>query len=485
MVTSVGGTKVVVEGRGTVDLISKCEGRTHALQLQHVLHIPTNKNNLISLGKWDSAGRSYQSNQGILKLITKRGITIAVAKRVENNLYKIQVGVREIATKPHTQDKYEMFMTIKPFPSWETWHKRFGHVSYSRLQKLWEKNLVYGFNVNTQMPKPDCVVCTEAKQNEEPHNKEIHRQTRPGELTHIDMWGQYEIASINGHQYFILFVDDAMRYITVNFLKRKDDAAQAVKDYLTYLETHRKSPCAIHTDQGKEFINKTLKSWCHRQGIKNQMTAPYSPAQNGVAKRANQTLVELACAMKRGQDIPEFLWEHVVAHVAYIWNCSYTRMLQNVTPYELWFQRKPNIAHLREFGEPVWVLLQGQAEQRKILPKSKRCAYVGFEDGSQAVKYYNPENRKVLTSQNYRFLTLPKEDPPPDIIKVTPNTQHKGESRGDTLSMGDALTMGVQPNEKDKSQGDKQRDGDSLKRKQTIEKEEEEEMIDHDIPRKT
>ncbi len=208
-VTGVGGTKVVVEGRGTVDLVSKCEGRTHALRLQHVLHIPTNKNNLISLGKWDSAGGSYQSNQGILKLITKGGITITVAKRIENNLYKIQVGVREMATKLHTQDKYETFTTTKSFPSWETWHKRFGHVSYSGLQKLWEKNLVYGFNVNTQMPKPDCVTCTEAKQNEEPHNKEINRQTKPGELTHIDVWGRYEIASINGHQYFILFVDDA------------------------------------------------------------------------------------------------------------------------------------------------------------------------------------------------------------------------------------------------------------------------------------
>ncbi len=266
----------------------------------------------------------------------------------------------------------------------------------------------------------------------------------------------------------------------VNFLKRKDDAAQVVKDYLTYLQTHRKSPCAICTDQGKEFINKALKSWCHKQGIKNQMTAPYSPAQNGVAERANQTLVELACAMKRGQDIPKFLWEHVVAHVAYIQNHFYTRMLQNMTPYELWFQRKPNVMHLREFGAPVWVLLQGQAEQRKILPKSKRHAYVGFEDGPQAIKYYNPENRKVLTSQNYHFLTLPKEDPLPDVIVVAPDTQRKGESRGDALSTGDTPTMGIQPKGKDKSQGDKQRDGDSLKRKQAIE--EEEEMIDHDIP---
>jgi len=31
MVTGIGGTKVVVKGRGTVNLISKCEGHTHAL----------------------------------------------------------------------------------------------------------------------------------------------------------------------------------------------------------------------------------------------------------------------------------------------------------------------------------------------------------------------------------------------------------------------------------------------------------------------
>ena len=29
--------------------------------------------------------------------------------------------------------------------NWETWHRRFGHVSYSGLQKLFNKNMVEGF----------------------------------------------------------------------------------------------------------------------------------------------------------------------------------------------------------------------------------------------------------------------------------------------------------------------------------------------------
>jgi hypothetical protein len=43
-------------------------------------------------------------------------------------------------------------------------------------------------------------------------------------------------------------------------------------------------------------------------------------------------------------------------------------------------------------------LLQGQKEQPKMLPKSKQHIFVGFDDGSKSVKYYNAKTCKVLTS---------------------------------------------------------------------------------------
>jgi hypothetical protein len=94
-------------------------------------------------------------------------------------------------------------------------------------------------------PQPDCKACTEAKQSERPFGISKCRNTKPGELTHIDVWGKYDIASINGHQYFVLMIDDVTRHITVKFLKTKDQAAQKVKDYLTYLKTHKKPPRSI------------------------------------------------------------------------------------------------------------------------------------------------------------------------------------------------------------------------------------------------
>ena len=151
--------------------------------------------------------------------------------------------------------------------NWETWHRRFSHVSYSGLQKLFDKNMVEGFNVDIKSPKPDCEACIQAKHTISPFNGKSDRNTKPGDLTHIDLWGKYQTHSINGNQYYILFVDDAARYITVFFLKKKEEAGQYVKNYLTNLKTHDKNPKAIQVDRGSEFLNQTLYSWCNENGI--------------------------------------------------------------------------------------------------------------------------------------------------------------------------------------------------------------------------
>jgi hypothetical protein len=127
------------------------------------------------------------------------------------------------------------------------------------------------------------------------------------------------------------------------------------------------------------------------EGIEIHLTTPYSPSQNGITERMNLTLVKLGHAMLKGQDLPEFLWEYVILHAAYICNCSDMILLQTFTPFQGWHKWKPDVSHFREFGAPVWILLQAQKETQKMLPQSKRRLYIGLHDGSKAVKYYNAE----------------------------------------------------------------------------------------------
>ena len=75
-------------------------------------------------------------------------------------------------------------------------------------------------------------------------------------------------------------------------------------------------------------------------------------------------------------------------------------------------------------------------------PKSKQQLFVGFDDGSKSVKYYNAETRNILTSRNYRFLTnLPPKaiSPEPILIQPSPIIPCEGESGSDTLQPGIVL----------------------------------------------
>ena len=189
-------------------------------------------------------------------------------------------------------------------------------------------------------------------------------------------------------------------------------------------------PTAFRCDQGAEFVNDNLVRWLQEQGIELQTTAPYSPSQNGAAKRLNRTLLELARAMMIERNVPMFLWEYAIKHAAYLRERAPAKALPGTTPYEAWHGHKADVSGLREFGSPVYVLLQGQKAPLKLLPRSKQQIFVGYDDGSKSIKYYNPETRKVLTSRNFRFLThLPEQPgtPKPIQVKLPPTVLCEGE----------------------------------------------------------
>ena len=82
-------------------------------------------------------------------------------------------------------------------------------------------------------------------------------------------------------------------------------------------------------------------------------------------------------------------------------------------PYEMWYGLKLNVAHLHEFGMSVWVLLQGQVEQCKILPKSKQHIYMwGTTTDSKQLSI------TVLRAERYSPLVIT------DFLSLQQSTPH-------------------------------------------------------------
>ncbi|GJS70375.1 retrovirus-related pol polyprotein from transposon TNT 1-94 [Tanacetum coccineum] len=95
-------------------------------------------------------------------------------------------------------------------------------------------------------------------------------------VLHMDLCGPMRIKSINGKKYILVIVDDYSRN--------------------------------IRTDNGTEFVNQTLKSFYEDVGISHQTSVAHTPQQNGIVKRQNQTLVEVARTMMIFSKAPLYLW---------------------------------------------------------------------------------------------------------------------------------------------------------------------------------
>ena len=112
--------------------------------------------------------------------------------KITNHLYKMKITIWwSISTTIPNVDRScddQTFVVSDALLNWKTWHRHFGHVRYTGLQKLVGRNLVDGFNIDKDSPKLDCVAYTKAKQHTEPFSESTMRYTESRKLMHINLY---------------------------------------------------------------------------------------------------------------------------------------------------------------------------------------------------------------------------------------------------------------------------------------------------------
>ncbi|CAI7897287.1 unnamed protein product [Closterium sp. NIES-53] len=154
------------------------------------------------------------------------------------------------------------------------------------------------------------------------------RSKKPLELVHMDLVGPLPVQGHKGEWYFLTIVDDWSRLMWAYPLKQKDHAASTIKeDWLPFVE--KQAECVvkrIRTDRGGEFLRAETTAWLKKQGIQRELTTAYSPQSNGVAERANQTILETARALLIESGMGNSIWPHAVRHATVARNRVLTKV---------------------------------------------------------------------------------------------------------------------------------------------------------------
>lgn len=137
-------------------------------------------------------------------------------------------------------------------------------------------------------------------------------------------------------------IDDYSSYPWGFTLKRKSDAVQVFRDWKARVERETGHKLGIvRTDGGGEFSGTEYESALRREGVKHQMTAPYTSAHNGRSERLHRTIMGRVRAMRLDAKLPPNLWGECAIAAFYLAQRTPTRTLKGKTPYEAFFGKKP------------------------------------------------------------------------------------------------------------------------------------------------
>ena len=232
-----------------------------------------------------------------------------------------------------------------------------------------------------------------------PDGEQVPRVAVPG----IGTCGPITLETPGGKRLFLLVVDDRSRFMWLILLASKDQTAGAIKQLQARLEVESGERLGtLRTDRGGEFTARAFLEFCADQGIQCHLTAPYTPQQNGVVERRNQTVLGMARSMMKGMQVPGWLWGEAVSTAVFVLNRSPTRSVEGKTPYEVWYGSKPAVHFFRTFGCVAHVKVAG-GHQKKLEDRSTPMVFIGYEPGSKAYRFLNPSTGRVLISRDAVF----------------------------------------------------------------------------------
>ena len=403
------------------------EGSTHIktltpkgikqLTLEDVLHVPAAKKNFVSVTALTNEGHTLNFNGSTCTIVDKANQTVGVAKNA-SRIYKIvhpNTGILNTATTDIVDNK--------------VWHERLGHIAVSKIVYMANKHIVRNLEVtDSNTAELKCNACIFGKQcrTNFPKYKPYKKQRRL-ELVHSDLCGHMSIASFNGAVYFMSFIDDNSRKSWIYFLKTKREALEKFKIFKALVENESGLRLrALRTDNGGEYMSHAFQDYLQSNGIRHELTAPYTPQQNGIAERLNRSIMERARSMLHHADLSNIFWAEAVHTANYLRNFVPTKVLGDTCPEEVWTGYKPSVQHLRVFGCDAYVHIPREM-RTKLDPRSQKGILVGYGTHSSTYKVKLEGSRQAVFSRDVVFDETSFIRKPYDQQNADKHTQHSSE----------------------------------------------------------
>ncbi|RVW82656.1 Retrovirus-related Pol polyprotein from transposon RE1 [Vitis vinifera] len=385
------GEYIPVKGKGTVAI----ESLTGLKLISDVLFVPDIDQNLLSVGQLVEKGFKvcFEDKNCIIK--DTEGREVFNIKMKGKSFALNMLEDEQIVASQHENNTM-------------LWHKRLGHFHHNVVLYMKKNQIVEGLP-DLEEELPICAACQYGKQTRLPFpQKATWKSTQKLQLVHIDVSGPQKTPSLKGSKYYIAFIDDFTRFCWIYFLTYKSEVADVFLRYKAMVENQSEYKIkVIRSDNGTEYTSEKFNKFCEDAGIDHQLTAPYTPQQNGVVERKNRTIMEMTRCLLHEKELPKSFWAEAANTAVFLLNRLPTKALQKQTPFEAWFGYKSMLMNLKTFGCLCFSYVP-QVKRDKLDKKSEPGIFIGYSSTSKAYRIYLPQNSKIVVSRDVKFLETEK-----------------------------------------------------------------------------
>ena len=288
-------------------------------------------------------------------------------------------------------------------------HVSLAHAHASVLQATARR---HGFRLTGQLVS--CSACSMPKGNWAPtaHHTTV-RAKRPMELIQSDTAGPFP-ASLGGPRYVVMFVDSASRLQRPYGTRDKTVAAifAVVKRFIADMGV----PRAFRSDNGAEYINHSFVEYCNNLGVRRELTAPYTPQQNGPVESAlwrgfkaghaarlgikkNYPDIRVNEAKRSTDGVATSLWVESLLWASECFNRSATAANDGwLSPHKIFYGSRLPLPLLPFFR----LAYHRVPRQHEIDPRARLCYFYnfGYNHGHDCHKLLDAETGKVIFSRD-------------------------------------------------------------------------------------
>ncbi|PLW57143.1 hypothetical protein PCANC_01882 [Puccinia coronata f. sp. avenae] len=235
-------------------------------------------------------------------------------------------------------------------------------------------------------------------------SQSCHTADKPGRLIHSNV-GLYEEVSREGYKYYVNFVNDHSKFVSVFPMKSKSPVFNCFKLFGASFE---KDKCfgimSLRSDNGGEYTsNEFTKCILSEEGIAHEPGPPHSPELNGVAKQMNRTISNLVRCSLLTAKLPKNFWADALRHLMFTLNSIPCHTPAGfLSPNSILGLPAVDLTYLHSFGCLAWHKVP-EANRRKLDVKGHSGILLSYIQDGNGYQVWDLQRRAVIKSWDVLF----------------------------------------------------------------------------------